>query len=205
MKRFILALIIIPFVFACGSSSDSDSESSFESVRVYASGDNIGSSVYYADSVDKDSNNDGICDNNSDNYTFTKDEITVNVKSEALPNLPSDLELAEVEVYSITVSFTPNDDISPGDDISPELTPKKYYRTYLIDPNSTINIPVLIIDESDKSNIESDLYYNNLGDNTTYNYTVNIKFKAEERLYGGNDSFSYKFPLRYSDLPDDCS
>ena len=153
MKRLILALIIIPFVYACGSVSEGDSSSSFESVRVYASGSSVEGGAYDADSIDKGS---GSCDNAS-NYTFTPDEVTVNVKSEALPNLPSDLELAEVEVYKITVSFIPNDDISP------EISTKEY------------------------------------------NYTVKLQFKAEELLYGGTDSFSYSFQLRYFDKVDECT
>jgi len=201
MKRFILALIIIPFVFACGSVSDGKSGSSFESVRVYVSGSSVKGGAYDADSVDKDSDDDGTCDNTSDNYTFTQDEIIVNVKSEALPNLPSDLELAEVEVYKVTVSFTSNDNASP------KVPTKEYYPvSYFIEPNSTNNIPVRIINKSDKSDNESDLYYdNNTLDNNTYNYIVKIKFKAEELLYGGTDSFSYKFPLTYSDLDDGCT
>ncbi|AEI14202.1 hypothetical protein Flexsi_0515 [Flexistipes sinusarabici DSM 4947] len=196
MKRFILGLFIIPFVDACGGSvSDGNSGSSFESARVYVSGSSIEGGAYDADSVDKGS---GSCDNVS-NYTFTPDDITVNVKSEALPNLPSDLELAEVEVYKITVSFTPNDDISP------ELSTKEYYPvSYIIEPNSTKNIPVRIIDRIEKVDNESPLYFfDNLG--KEYNYTVNIEFKAEELLYGGTDSLSYSFQLRYFDEVDDCT
>ncbi|HCW92872.1 MAG TPA: hypothetical protein DHM44_04245 [Flexistipes sinusarabici] len=201
MKRFILALIIILFVYACGSVSDGESGSSFESVRLFVSGSNIEGGVYKADSVVQAYDN-GTCANDSDNYTYTTDEVTVNVKSEALPNLPSDLELAEVEVYNIIVSFIPNDDISP------EVPTKEYSKIYSIQPNSTMSIPVIIIDESDKSDSGSDWYYQKLDNDTkteSYNYIVNIKFKAEERWYGGTDSFSYKFNLTYSDLDDDCT
>jgi len=202
MKRFILTLFIIPFVFACGSTSDGKSGSYFESVRVYVSGDNIEGNVYEADSVDKDSNNDGICDNNSDNYTFTTDEITVNVTSEAIPNLPEDMELADVEIYNITVSFTPN-----NDNVSYEFIPeeKVYNRRYYIEPNSTTEIPVTIFEKREKEDSSFNLFYSKLDNNTTYEYIVNIGFKAEELIYGGTHSFSSKFPLRYYDLEDDCT
>jgi len=195
MKRLILALIIIPFVYACGSVSEGDSSSSFESVRVYASGSSVEGGAYDADSIDKGS---GSCDNAS-NYTFTPDEVTVNVKSEALPNLPSDLELAEVEVYKITVSFIPNDDISP------EISTKEYNNvSTIIEPDSTTNISVRIIDRIEKVDNSSPLYYfDNVG--KEYNYTVKLQFKAEELLYGGTDSFSYSFQLRYFDKVDECT
>lgn len=195
MKRLVLMVIIIPFVFACGSTSDGKSGSSYESVRVYVSDSSVEGGAYDADSVDKGS---GSCDNVS-NYTFTPDEITVNVRSEALPNLPSDMELAEVEVYKITVSFTPNDNESPG------VLPKEFYPVnYIIEPDSTKDITVRIIDREEKVDPGSPFYYYyNFG--REYSYTVNISFEAEEYIYGETHSFSYSFQLRYLDVEDDCT
>ena len=197
MKRFILALIIIPFVFACGSVSDGKSGSSFESVRVYVSGSSVEGGAYDADSVDKDSNDNGTCDNTSDNYTFTQDEIIVNVKSEALPNLPSDLELAEVEVYKVKISYIPNNDEFP-----PVASKEMYLNQAILEPNSSISIPIRIIEKYDKREIFNDP---NFDLSKEYSYTVKLEFSAEELLYGDSDSFSYRFQLRYLDLDDGCT
>ncbi len=144
---------------------------------------------------------DGICDSG----LFYEDDISITITSEKKPYLPENYTASNLRITGYTVNFTPLEN-------SPPVPSKQIYHDVILAPGSSVDMPIRVIDQGDKNDITSPLYYANLctnsPDDCMYEYTVTVIIKAVEMLTGVKHLLTVGFPLHYFDLEtdedDDC-
>jgi hypothetical protein len=174
-------------MISCGGGG-SDSTEIFDTVSLTASyeGD-----VYTADAVVwTDTDDDGICDS----ATVFNDDVTVNIKSDQKQNSNNAFP---VIITSYTVTFTPLEN-------SPDVATKTFPQSWKINPGSSVDVPVRVIDQEDKGSKSSPLYYGNLGGDV-YDYTMTVRLTGKEQFSGESNIIQVQFPLQYMDVADDCN
>lgn len=211
MKRFMM-LVLSVFIFAlmasCDDGSSDSTEKIYTTVRVYAAYDE---EAYQADvgvgednvdetSLDPPEEEDDHCTD----YYYFEDEILVTIYSNAIPNLPMDP--SSVKLLSYTVTFIPLED-------SPAVPSKHFSHDIEIAPNTSVEIPIRILDQEDKTWFSSHPlnrfdYWDWMCSPTggvSYEYTVNVEMKIVEVLTGDRETIEINFPLYYFDIGDDCA
>jgi len=146
--------------------------------------------------VDTSDPADEICDI----YTFYPDNITITITSTTKPNLPENVTVNPVKIMSYTVEYIPREEDSPA------VPTKSISHELVIQPDTSVEFPVRVIDQEDKMSSSSplnyiDYYYSGA---ESYEYTVIVTLTAEEVLSGQGANLKVEFPLNYLDLGDEC-
>lgn len=202
MKRFMM-LVLSVFIFAlmasCSENGGGSTEEIFKSVRAYAAYD---TEAYTADVGEgEDSDNPKVPNEGCDAYFYFEDEVLVTITSTPIANLP--MEPSPLKLLSYTVNFIAHED-------SPDVPSKTIYHHIEIEPGSSIEIPIRIIDQEDK--VWSSPHPLNHFDfcqwriataGVSYEYTVNVEMRLVEVTTRTHKTLELNFPLYYFDVAED--
>jgi hypothetical protein len=202
MKR-ITMLVLSVFIFAlmtsCSENSD-DTMEIFTTVRAFAS---FGTEAYTADvgvGTDTDDPPNGICDS----YSYFEDEVSVTVTSNVIDHLPESVDPSPIKCLNYTVEFIPHED-------SPAVPNKTINHDMVLQPGSSGTIPIRLIDQEDKTwfsthplNHFDYWQWATTNGGVSYEYTVKVKIKMLEILYGTEKKIEFQFPLYYFDVAEAC-
>ncbi len=189
-----LLMIALSFMmFSCGEPDGGNSEC-YGTSCIYASYDDEPYTAdirLYADVTA----NDGLCDGG---ISYTEDEVSITVTSNEKANLADDVEVSDIKITSYTVVFTPIESDSPA------VPTKTFYQDFLIEPGSSTDIVVRVIDSEDKwaSSSHALNYTSFAAAGVSYEYTITVNFKVEEIETGIDDTISASFFLEVRDIND---
>ncbi len=196
--RYICLIVVIAFgligIVGSGGGGGGHSEY-FTTVSLYAE---YAEGLYDADATVKVDTSDP-ADDRCDIYTFFADEVPVTITSTSKPNLPEGTTANPVKILSYTVEYIPLED-------SPAVPTKRFSHELTILPDHSAVIPIRVIDQEDKIDPSSPLYYRDYFDSRAaqYEYTVIVKLKAEEVFSGEGQTIEVQFSLYYYDIADEC-
>jgi hypothetical protein len=193
-------IILCVLIISCGGDDLGGGAETFDTVYLYASYDD---EIYEADVAiwTDETEDDGLCDGD---LTYVEDDVLIRVTSDVYARLPDDIEASPVKIKYYTVQFTPKED-------SPSVPTKQIYSEWIIEPDTTVQIPVRIIDQEDKVSFSlHPLNYSDYLDfvdagGVSYEYTVTVSFVAEEVLSGTGSTIQTQFTLHYYDIDDGCT
>lgn len=196
--RYICLIVVIAFglIGIVGSGGGGGGHSEYLStVSLYAE---YAEGLYEADvtvKVDISDPEDDICDI----FTFYADEVPVTITSTSKEDLPEGVTANAVKIMSYTVEYIPLED-------SPAVPMKQFSHELTILPDHSAVIPIRVIDQEDKIDPSSPLYYIDYFNSSAvqYEYTVIVKLRAEEVLSGEGQTLEVQFSLYYFDIADEC-
>jgi len=196
--RYICLIVVIAFgligIVGSGGGGGGHSEY-FTTVSLtaeYAEG------LYDADATVKVDTSDP-ADDKCDIYTFFADEVPVTITSTSKENLPEGTTPNPVKIMSYTVQYIARED-------SPEVPTKQFNHELTISPDNSAVIWIRVIDQEDKIDRLSPLYYLDYfySSAAQYEYTVIVKLRAEEVFSGEGQTIEVQFSLYYYDIADEC-
>jgi len=193
-------IILCVLIISCGGDDLGGGAEGLDTVYVDAS---YGDEIYEADVAiwTDETPNDDQCDGN---LSYKEDDVLIRVTSNVYPGLLDDTVPSQIKIKYYTVTFIPKED-------SPSVPTKQIYSEWIIEPDTTVQIPVRIIDQEDKVSFSlHPLNYSDYLDfvaagGVSYEYTVTVSFFAEEVLYGDEVTFQTQFTLHYYDIADGCT
>lgn len=196
--RYICLIVVIAFglIGIVGSGGGGGGHSEYlTTVSLYAE---YAEGLYDADvtvKVDTTDPEDKICDI----FTFYSDEVPVTITSTSKPDLPEGVTANPVKIMSYTVEYIAHED-------SPDIPMKQFNHELTILPDHSAVIPIRVIDQEDKMDSSSPLYYIDYfySSAAQYEYTVIVKLRAEEVLSGEGQTIEVQFSLYYYDIADEC-
>lgn len=197
--RYICLIVVIAFgligIVGSGGGGGGHSEY-FTTVSLtaeYAEG------LYDADATVKVDTSDP-ADDQCDIFTFFPDDVLVTITSTSKENLPEGVTANPVKIMSYTVEY-----IAKEED-SPDVPTKKFNHELTIQPDTSAVIPIRVIDQEDKMDILSPLYFIDYFNSSAYQYeyTVIVRLRAEEVFSGEGQTIEVEFSLYYYDIADEC-
>jgi len=109
-------------------------------------------------------------------------------------------DVSSIKLMHYTVEFIPHED-------SPDVPDKEISHHFEIKPNTTVDIPIRIIDQEDKFITSTHPLNHNdymLFGDVSYEYTIRVYLKMEEVSSGDKETIVVEFPLYYFDVDDGC-